>query len=77
MKSDLVAQLDILGNYCNSSKSNMATQVEGKSKRFFKDKARLMCNTMFSYKSDLRNSFLTLFPLSEVNVKVKCHLYVY
>ena len=30
MKSDLVAQLKTLGNSCNSSKSNMATPVEGK-----------------------------------------------
>ena len=36
-----------------------------------------MRNTIFSYKSDLRNSFLALFMWSEVKVKVKCHLYVY
>ena len=30
MKSDLVAQLEFLENSCNSSKSNMATPVEGK-----------------------------------------------
>ena len=34
MKSDLVAQLNILGNSCNSLKSNMATAVEGKSYMF-------------------------------------------
>ena len=28
MKSDLVAQLEFLGNSCNSSKSNMATPVQ-------------------------------------------------
>ena len=31
MKSDLLSQLDILGNSSYSSKSNMATPVEGKS----------------------------------------------
>ena len=36
-----------------------------------------MRNTIFSHKSHLRDSFLALFMLSEVNVKVKCQLYVY
>ena len=36
-----------------------------------------MRNTIFSFKSDHRNSFLALFMWSEVKVKVKCHLYVY
>ena len=31
-----------------------------------------MRNTIFSYKTDLRNSFLALFMWSEVKVKVKC-----
>ena len=30
-----------------------------------------MRNTIFSYKSDLRNSFMALFMWSEVKVKVK------
>ena len=33
-----------------------------------------MRNTIFSYKSYSRNSFLALFMCSEVKVKVKCHL---
>ena len=33
-----------------------------------------MRNTIFSYKSDLKNSFLALFMWSEVKVKVKCHI---
>ena len=36
-----------------------------------------MRNTIFSYKSHLRNSFLALFMWSDVKIKVKCHLYVY
>ena len=36
-----------------------------------------MRNTIFSYKSYLRNSFLALFMWSGVKVKVKCHIYVY
>ena len=33
-----------------------------------------MRNTIFLYKSDLKNSFLALFMWSEVKVKVKCHI---
>ena len=33
-----------------------------------------MRNTIFSYKSDLKNSYLALFMWSEVKVKVKCHI---
>ena len=61
MKSDLVAELEILGSSCNSSKSNMATPVKKKNHNFKKNKDRVMRNTIFSYKSYLRNSFLALF----------------
>ena len=40
MKSDLVAQLEFLGNSCNSSKSNMATPVQKENHNFFNNKAR-------------------------------------
>ena len=58
MKSDLVAELEILGALVIRQNPTWPPQTNN---NFKKNKDRVMRNTIFSCKSYLRNSFLALF----------------